>query len=89
MLEVISQDHTCRIIHFNSKTLLKDGSKLIFPGAIQTCDQYNNFHTYIQNNTGSSDNQANTTYTFIQKHIHKHSYNVYTNIYIHHSIIYA
>ena len=29
MLEVISQDHTCRIIHFNSKTLLKDGSKLI------------------------------------------------------------
>ena len=32
------------------------------PGAIQTCEQYN----------------TNTTYTFIQKHIHKHSYLTYT-----------
>ena len=30
--------------------------------------------------------QANTTYTFIQKHIHKHLYNVYTNMYIHHTL---
>jgi len=38
------------VIQFNSKTFFKDGdpvsSQLIFPGAIQTCEQYNNF-SYI------------------------------------------
>ena len=37
-------------IQFNSKTLFKDGDpvslQLIFPGAIQTSEQYNNF-SYI------------------------------------------
>ena len=35
------------VIQFNSKTLFKDGDpvslKLIFPGVIQTCEQYNSF----------------------------------------------
>ena len=53
--------HTCMhvsSIQFNSKTVFKDGDpvslQLIFHGAIQTCEQYNILHTYIQNNTGSS-----------------------------------
>ena len=49
-------------IQFNSKALFKDGDpvslQLIFPGAIQTCEQYNNFsyiytkqHRFIGQNT--------------------------------------
>jgi len=73
-LVLIYPDYIFPSIQFNSKTLFKDGdpvsSQVIFPGAIQTCDQ---------------TKQHFTTYTFIQKHIHKHLYNVYTNMYIHHT----
>ena len=45
-------------IQFNSRTLLKDGdpvsSQLIFPGAIQTCEQYNIF-SYIYTKQHTSD----------------------------------
>jgi len=63
---------------FNSKTLFKDGDpvslKLIFPGAIQTCEQYNIFtDKYTKQHKFIRQTQANSTYTFIQKHIHKHS----------------
>ena len=78
-------------IQFNSKTLFKDGdpvsSQLIFPGAIQTCEQYNNCsYIYTKQHRCMGQTQANTTYTVIQKHIHKHLYNVYTNLYIHHTL---
>ena len=58
-------------IQFNSKTLLKDGDpvslKLIFPGAIQTCEQYNNFsYIYTKQHRFNGQTQAHTTYTFIQ-----------------------
>jgi len=46
--------------------------------------QYNNI-SYIYTKT-TQVHQTNTTYTFIQKHIHKHLYNVYTNMYIHHTL---
>jgi len=37
-----------------------------------------NFHTYIQKqHRFIRQTQANTTYTFIQKHIHKRLYNIY------------
>ena len=70
-------------IQFNSKTLFKDGdpvsSQLIFPGAIQTCEQYNNVsYIYTKQHRFIGQTQANTTYTFTQKHIHKHSYLTYT-----------
>ena len=64
---------------FNSNTLFKDGdpvsSQLIFPGAIQTCEQYNNFpYIYEQKHRFIGQTQANTTYTFIQKHIHTYTW---------------
>jgi len=70
-------------VQFNSKTLFKDGdpvsSQLIFPGAIQTCEQYNNFsYIYTKQHRFIGQSQANTTYTFIQKHINKHlTYTMY------------
>ena len=75
-------------IQFNSKTLFKDGVPvsllLIFPGAIPTMNMLTNttfFHTYIQNNTGSSEKQRQTQHTLILN-----VYNVYTNMYIHHTL---
>ena len=70
-------------IQFNSKTLFKDGDpislQLIFPGAIQTFEQYNNCsYIYTKQHRFIGQSQANTTYTFIQKHIHKHSFLTYT-----------
>jgi len=60
-----SSSYHNEIIQFNSKTLFKDGDpvslQLIFPGAIQTCKQI--IHTYIQNNTGSSDKHRQTQLT--------------------------
>ena len=58
-------------IQFNSKTLFKDGnpvsSQLIFPGAIQTCEQYTNYsYIYTKKHWFIGQTQANTTYTFIQ-----------------------
>jgi len=46
------------------------------------------FHTYIKQHRFIGQTQANTTYSFIQKHIHKrlYMYNVYTNMYIHHTL---
>jgi len=78
-------------IQFNSKTLFKDGdpvsSQLIFPGAIQTCEQYNKFsYIYTKQHKFIGQTQENTAYSFIQKHIHKHLFNVYTNMYIHHTL---
>jgi len=66
-------------VQFNSKTLFKDGDpvslQLIFPGAIQTCEQYNNFsYIYTKQHRFIAQTQTHTTYTFIQKHIHNHSY---------------
>ena len=58
-------------------------------GAIQTGEKYNNIsYIYTKQQRFIRQTQANTTYTFIQKHIHKHSYmyNVYTNMYIHHTL---
>ena len=68
-------------IQFNSKTLFKDGDpvslQLIFPGDwSKHVNKYNNY-SYIytkQLHRFIVQTQANTTYTFIQKHIHKHSY---------------
>ena len=61
----------CTSIQFNSKTLFKYGDpvslQFIFPGAIQTCDQYNNFsYIYTKQHRFIRQTQANTTYTFIQ-----------------------
>ena len=58
-------------VQFNSKTLFKGGDpvslQLIFPGAIQTCEQYNNFsYIYTKQHRFIGQSQANTTYTFIQ-----------------------
>ena len=58
-------------IQFNSKTLFKDGDpvslQLIFPVAIQTCEQYNKCsYMYTKQNKFIGQTQANTTYTFIQ-----------------------
>jgi len=64
------------MIQFNSKTLFKDGEpvslQLIFPGAIQIQQLF--IHIYKTTQV----HQTNTAYTFIQKHIHKHSYLTYT-----------
>ena len=80
--------------HLNSiqfKKNFKDGDpvslQLIFPRPIQTCEQYKNkSYIYTKQHRFIGQTQANTTYTFIQKHIHKHSYNVYTNMYIHRTL---
>jgi len=61
-------------IQFNSKTLFKDGDPvslhLIFPGAIQTCEQYNIFtDKYTKQHRFIGQSQTNTTYTFIYKNI--------------------
>ena len=57
----------------NSETLFKDGDpvslQLIFSGAIQTCEQYNAYHTYIHTNTGSSDKHRQTQLTLSYKNI--------------------
>ena len=73
----------CTLRRFNSKTLFKDGDpvslQLIFTGAIQTCEQYNHYsYIYTKQHRFIGQTQANTTYTFIQKHIHNHSYLTYT-----------
>jgi len=65
---------TLYTVQFNSKTLFKDddpvSSQLIFHVAIQTCEQYNNFsYIYTKQHRFIGQIQANTTYTFIQKHI--------------------
>jgi len=64
------------------KTLFKDGDpvslQLIFPWAIQTCEQYNVSNIYTKQHRFIGQTQANTTYTFIQKHNHKHLYLTYT-----------
>ena len=56
-------------IQFNSKTLFKDGDpvslQLIFPVAIQTCEQYNN----CSYNTGVSGKHRNTQFTLSYKNI--------------------
>jgi len=56
-------------IQFNSIFLFKDGDplrlQLIFSGAIQTNEHY--VHTYIQNNTGSSDKHRQTQLTLSYK----------------------
>jgi len=70
-------------IQFNSKTLFKDGDTVnlqrIFLGAIQTCAQYSNVsYIYTKQHRLIRQTQAHTTYTFIQKHIYKHSYLTYT-----------
>ena len=68
---------------FNSKTLFKDGDpvslQLIFPGAIQTCDNTTMCHTYIQNNTGSSDKHSQTQLTRSYKNISINTYTMYTH----------
>ena len=72
--------------HLNSiqfKKKIKDGDpvslQLIFPRPIQTCEQYKNkSYIYTKQHRFIGQTQANTTYTFIQKHIHKHSYLTYT-----------
>ena len=96
-ISVHSQQQLYSSIQFNSiqNTLFKDGdpvsSQLIFPGAIQTCDQtiQHFLHTYIQKqHKFIRQTHANTTYTFIQTHIHKHLYNVYTNMYIRHTLLF-
>ena len=72
-------------IQFNSKTLFKDGDpvslQLIFPVAIQTCKQIQQLFIHISKTTQFKfirQTRANTTYTFIQKDIHKHSNLTYT-----------
>ena len=77
--------HLYLYIQFNLKTLFKDGDpvslQLIFPGAIQTCEQYTNCsYIYTKQHRFIVQTQANTTYTFIQKHIHKHSYLTHTAV---------
>ena len=52
-------------------TLFKDDDpislQLIFPGAIQTCEQYNNYaYIYTKQHSFIGQSQANTTYTFLQ-----------------------
>ena len=71
MLTIVKEGFylTFKSSQFNSKHLFKDvdpvSLQLIFPGAIQICEQY--ILSYIYTNKGSSDKQqANTTYTFIQ-----------------------
>jgi len=59
----------CTLLYlFNLKTLFKYGDLVslqrIFPGAIQTCEQYNIF-SYTQHRFIG---HRQTTYTFIQKH---------------------
>ena len=66
-------------IQFNSETLFKDDAlvslQLIFPEAMQTCEQYNNIaYIYTKQHRFIRQTQVNTTYAFIQKHIHKHWY---------------
>jgi len=76
-----------RTTQLNSKTLFKDGDPVSSQLIFQTCEQYNNFsYIYTKQHRFIGQTQANTTYNFIQKHIHKHLYNVYTNMYIHHTL---
>ena len=50
-------------------------------GVIQTCEQYTNFsYIYTKQHRFIVQTQANTTYTFIQKHIPKHSYLTHTAV---------
>ena len=76
--------HIFNSIQFNSNTLFKDGDpvslQLIFPGAwSKHVNKYNNYsNIYTKQHRFIGHIQANTTYTFIQKHIHKHSYLTYT-----------
>ena len=52
-------------LQFNSKKIFKDGdpvsSQLIFPGAIQTCEQIQQFYIHIYKTT--QVHQTNTTLT--------------------------
>jgi len=82
-------------IQFNSKTLFTDGDpvrlQLIFPVVIQHVNNTTSFHTYIQNNTDSSDKHMQTQLTLSYKTypctLILNWYNVYTNMYIHHTLI--
>jgi len=62
-------------IQFNSKTLFKDGDpvslQLIFPSIHPNMWSNNTtiVHTYIQNNTGSSDKHRQTQLTLSYKNI--------------------
>ena len=78
-----SSKHYKATFQFNSKS-----SQLIFPqGPSRHVNNYNNCsYIYTKRHRFIGQTQANTTYTFIQKHIHKHSYNVYTNMYIHRTL---
>ena len=79
-------------IQFNSKTLFKDGDPVSFKtylpwGPSKHENKYNHFsYKYTNQHRFIGQTQANTTYTFIQKYFHKHSYNVYTNMNIHHTL---
>ena len=71
------------LLFFNSKTLFKDGDpirlQLIFPGAIQTCKQYNICsYIYTKQHRFNGQTQANTTYTFLQK---TYTYTLILNLY--------
>jgi len=68
------------LIQFNSKTLFKDGDpvslQLIFPVAwSKYVNNTTTLHTYIQNNTGSSDKHRQTQLTLSYKNI---SINIHT-----------
>ena len=69
-----------KVIQFNSKTLFKDGdpvsSQIIFSGAIQTCEQYNNcLYIYTKQHRFIGQTQA-TQLTLSYKNISINTYNV-------------
>ena len=68
-------------IQFNSiqKLYLKMVYNLSSLGPSKHVNKYNKFsYMYTKQHRFIGQSQANTTYTFIQKHIHKHSYLTYT-----------
>ena len=59
-------------IQFNSKTLFKEGDPVSLQLILGPSKHVNNttvFHTYIQNNTGSSDKHRQTQFTLSDKNI--------------------
>ena len=82
-----SQIYCQNVIQFNSiqKLYFKDGdpvSSQLFPRpgpSKHVIKQYNNVsYIYTKQHRFIGQTQANTTYTFLQKHIHKHLYLTYT-----------
>ena len=77
-------------IQFNSKTWFKDGDPTYLPWGHPNMWTNTSVHTYIQNNTGSSDKHSQTQLTLSYKNIYINTllnlYNVYTNMYIHHTL---